>query len=52
MLFRDKTSFNDFKESEEKIATNILADRLAKLEQEGFIEVCTFCRTRHCLSTA
>jgi DNA-binding HxlR family transcriptional regulator len=37
MLFRGKFSFNEFKTSEEKIATNILADRLARLESEQLI---------------
>jgi DNA-binding HxlR family transcriptional regulator len=37
MLFRGKFSFNEFKISEEKMATNILADRLAKLESEQLI---------------
>ncbi|MDB4902248.1 MAG: transcriptional regulator [Mucilaginibacter sp.] len=37
MLFRGKFSFNEFKTSEEKMATNILADRLAKLESEQLI---------------
>lgn len=37
MVFYDKTSYGDFLASEEKIATNILADRLSTLEHYGFI---------------
>ncbi len=37
MLFRGKFSFNEFKTSEEKMATNILANRLARLESEQLI---------------
>ena len=32
LLFKGKNTYGDFLESEEKIATNILADRLAQLE--------------------
>jgi DNA-binding HxlR family transcriptional regulator len=38
LLFRNKLHYRDFLASEEGIATNILADRLAKLEQAGLIE--------------
>lgn len=37
MLFFRKNTYGDFLRSQEKIATNILADRLALLETEGFI---------------
>jgi DNA-binding HxlR family transcriptional regulator len=37
MLFNGKTSYGEFLGSEEKIATNILADRLAVLEAQGMI---------------
>jgi DNA-binding HxlR family transcriptional regulator len=37
MLFKDKTSYGEFLGSEEKIATNILADRLAVLESQGMV---------------
>ena len=32
MFFKDKSTYGEFLQSEEKIATNILADRLAILE--------------------
>ena len=38
LLFRNKLHYRDFLASEEGIATNILADRLAKLEHAGLIE--------------
>ena len=38
MLFLKKKSFNDFLKSPEKIATNILTDRLKRLEEHGIIE--------------
>jgi DNA-binding HxlR family transcriptional regulator len=37
MLFFKKNTYGDFLRSQEKIATNILADRLVILESEGFI---------------
>ena len=37
MLFDDKHTYGDFLNSEEKIATNILADRLLLLETTGII---------------
>jgi len=37
LLFKEKTSFLEFCKSDEKISTNILSDRLRKLEQHGFI---------------
>lgn len=36
-MFKGKNTFGDFIASEEKIATNILADRLALLECAGII---------------
>jgi len=38
LIFTEKSSYGEFLTSEEKIATNILADRLKVLEQNGFIE--------------
>ena len=37
MLFKQKRRYGQFAESEEKISTNILADRLARLETEGLV---------------
>lgn len=37
MIFANKTSYGEFLQSEEKIATNILADRLLILENQGFV---------------
>lgn len=37
LLFKQKRRYGQFADSEEKIATNILADRLAGLEAEGFV---------------
>ena len=37
LLFDDKQSFREILQSEEKIATNILSDRLALLEKEGIV---------------
>ena len=37
MLFEHKKTFKDFSSSEERIATNILSDRLSKLEEFGII---------------
>ena len=37
MLFLKKKSFNEFLESPEGIATNILTDRLKRLEESGII---------------
>lgn len=37
MVLSGKTSYGEFQNSEEKIATNILADRLSMLEQYGFV---------------
>ena len=38
LAFKGKNSFSDFLASDERIARNVLADRLAMLEAEGFIE--------------
>lgn len=37
MMFKGKHYFGDFIQSEEKIATNLLTDRLSMLEKEGII---------------
>ena len=37
IMFWDKTSFGEFLGSSEKIATNILNDRLSLLHREGFL---------------
>lgn len=37
MLFEGKSTYGQFLQSEEKIATNILADRLAILESQGIL---------------
>jgi DNA-binding HxlR family transcriptional regulator len=37
MLFKGKQRYGQFAESEERIATNILADRLARLEAQGLV---------------
>ena len=37
ILFKEKRFYREFVESDEKIATNILADRLLKLEAERFV---------------
>lgn len=38
LMFRGKVNYGDFLESEEKIATNILADRLETLECAGIVK--------------
>jgi len=38
LIFTNKSSYGDFLASDEKIATNILADRLKLLEANGFIK--------------
>mgnify|MGYP002335613476 CR=1 FL=1 len=38
LIFENKKFYSDFLNSKEKIATNILSDRLKKLEQNGVIE--------------
>ncbi len=37
MLFKQKRHFGQFADAEEKVSTNILADRLARLEVEGLV---------------
>ena len=37
-LFGGKKKFNDFLRSPERIATNILTDRLTRLEERGLVE--------------
>ena len=37
MIFKGKSTYGEFIDSEEKIATNILADRLSQLEGAGII---------------
>jgi DNA-binding HxlR family transcriptional regulator len=37
LIFFEKSSFKDFSQSKEGIATNILSDRLSKLESQGII---------------
>jgi DNA-binding HxlR family transcriptional regulator len=38
LMFKGKAQYGDFIESEEKIATNILADRLVALERAGIVK--------------
>lgn len=38
LMFRGSVAYKDFLDSEEKIATNILAERLRRLEANGVIE--------------
>lgn len=38
MVFSGATTYREFLESDEAIATNILADRLKRLEQQGIVE--------------
>ena len=38
LAFKGKNSFSDFLASDEGIARNVLADRLASLEAQGFID--------------
>lgn len=37
LLFKGRHTFRDFATAEERIATNVLTDRLAKLEAEGLV---------------
>lgn len=37
LMFKGKSSFGEFLQSEEKISTNILADRLNRLEEHGIV---------------
>ncbi len=38
LMFKGRTRYTDFLGAEESIATNVLADRLLRLEQDGVIE--------------
>jgi DNA-binding HxlR family transcriptional regulator len=38
LMFKRRTRYTDFLRAEEKIATNVLADRLVRLEEDGIIE--------------
>lgn len=38
LMFKNRKSYNDFLGAEEGIATNVLADRLARLESHGIVE--------------
>ncbi len=38
LMFKRRTSYTDFLRAEEGIATNVLADRLVRLEEDGVIE--------------
>ena len=38
LMFKGRTTYTEFLRAEEGIATNILADRLARLERDGIIE--------------
>jgi DNA-binding HxlR family transcriptional regulator len=38
LMFKDRRTYNDFLRGEEGIASNILADRLRKLESAGILE--------------
>ncbi len=38
LMFKGKKTYGEFLQSEEKIATNILADRLLILEKSGIVE--------------
>lgn len=40
-MFKDRRTFNEFLNAEEKIASNILSDRLQKLEAAGIIAKAT-----------
>lgn len=38
LLFKDRHEFGDFLKAEEGVATNVLADRLRRLEEHGIVE--------------
>jgi DNA-binding HxlR family transcriptional regulator len=38
LMFKDRSRYTDFLRAGEGIATNVLADRLARLEEDGIIE--------------
>src|SRR5262245_30700372 len=37
LMFKDRTTYTEFLRAEEGIATNVLADRLVRLEQDGIV---------------
>lgn len=37
LMLKDRKTFQDFLEAEEKIATNVLSDRLTRLERRGLL---------------
>lgn len=37
LMFKDRSTYTEFLRGEERIATNVLADRLARLEQDGIL---------------
>lgn len=38
LMFKGRTSYTEFLRAEEGIATNVLADRLVRLEEDGLVE--------------
>ncbi len=46
LIFKDKVYYDDFARSDEKISTNILADRLKRLKQEGLIKSTPYSENR------
>ncbi|WP_118974827.1 winged helix-turn-helix transcriptional regulator [Taibaiella koreensis] len=52
IMLRGKVSYGEFLESEEKIATNILANRLSVLEAEGILtkQVSPHNKSKYCYS--
>jgi DNA-binding HxlR family transcriptional regulator len=38
LMFKGRTRYTDFLNAEEGIATNVLADRLARLEEDGIVQ--------------
>jgi DNA-binding HxlR family transcriptional regulator len=39
LMFKDRCTYTEFQRGEERIATNVLADRLTRLEQDGILAV-------------
>ena len=37
LMFKDRRTYTEFLHAEEGIATNVLADRLTRLEQDGIV---------------
>jgi DNA-binding HxlR family transcriptional regulator len=37
LMFKDRSTYSDFLRAEEGIATNVLADRLVRLEEDGIV---------------